>query len=132
MKRIPRFTRIAIVLFVLLLVSFVVLFIFLPPSQGVGPYQEYIIEDVSKPQQFIIPGKLINPVVIRYQIEGVIDKSAIVSFRTETAEYVRIPLKGVVADSAVRDFYENRDLLITYQPIGTKKGHLVIKAALNW
>jgi hypothetical protein len=132
MNRIPRFILIAIVLFVLLLVSFVALFIFLRPSKGVGPYQEYIIEDVSKPQQFIIPGRFINPVVIRYRIEGVIDKSAIVSFQTETAEYVRIPLKGVVADSAVQDFYENKDMLITYQPIGTKKGNLVIKAALDW
>lgn len=91
MNRIAYSTRIAIILFVVLLICFVVLFIFLPPSKGVGPYQEYVIEDVSKTQQFVIPGKFINPVVIRYRIEGVIDKSAIVSFRTETAEYVRIP-----------------------------------------
>jgi hypothetical protein len=47
-------------------------------------------------------------------------------------EYARIPLKGVVADSGVHDFYETKDMLIIYQPQRVRKGHLVIKAALNW
>ncbi len=134
MNRIGEVIRITIMLFFILSTCAVGLFIFLPipTRKGIGPYQEYTVKDVSKSQQFIIPSRFINPIVIRYRIEGVIDESATVTFRTEMAEYARISLKGVVADSAVRDFYESSDMLIIYQPKDTKKGHLVIKAALNW
>lgn len=103
-----------------------------PNDKSIGPYKDFIVDDVSKPQTFIIPARIIPPVVIRYRIEGVVDDSASVSFRTSTYSYAHVKFRGVVADSAVRDYYEMSDLQINYEPKGVKKGHLVIKAALNW
>jgi hypothetical protein len=91
-----------------------------------------VVDDVSKPQTFTIPAQFIPPVVIRYQIEGVLDDSASVTFYTDTHQYGYAKIKGVVADSAVHDFYEKSNMQISYEPRGVKKGHLVIKAALNW
>jgi hypothetical protein len=134
MSRIATTIRIALMLFFILSVCAVGLFIFLPIPirKGVGPYTDYVVRDVSKHQQFVIPSRLISPVVIRYRIEGAVDDSATVTFQTKTSVYARTGVKGVVADSAVHDFYETNDMLITYQPQRVRKGHLVIKAALNW
>lgn len=103
-----------------------------PEDLAIGPYQDFVVDDVSKPQQFIVPARFIPPVVVRYRIEGVVDDSASVSFQTSTYPYGHVKFKGVVADSAVKDFYEMKDMQINYEPKGAKKGHLVIKAALNW
>ena len=134
MSRVAKTIRIALMLFFILSVCAVGLFFFLPIPirKGIGPYTDYVVRDVSKYQQFVIPNRLTLPVVIRYRIEGAVDDSATVTFQTKTSVYARTGVKGVVADSAVHDFYETNDMLIIYQPQRVRKGHLVIKAALNW
>lgn len=103
-----------------------------PDDMSIGPYRDFVVDDVSKPQTFIIPARIIPPVVIRYKVEGVVDGVASVSFHTNTYKYGCVRIKGVVADSAVSDFYEMSDMQISYEPKGVKKGNLVIRAALNW
>ena len=134
MAGLARFIRIMVTLILITMASIVGFIIFSsdPNDTSIGPYQDFVIDNVSKPQTFVIPARIIPPVVIRYRIEGVVDDSASVSFRTSTYPYGQVKFKGVVADSAVRDFYEMSDLQINYEPKGVKKGHLVIKAALNW
>ncbi len=134
MAGLVRFIRIIVGLILVTIVVVIGLFILAndPDDTSIGPYQDFVVDDVSKPQQFIIPARFISPVVLRYRVEGVVDDSASVSFRTNTYPYGYVNFKGVVADSAVSDFYEMSDMQINYEPKGAKKGHLVIKAALNW
>lgn len=134
MSRVAETIRVALMLLFILFICAVGLFIFLPipVRKGVSSYTNYVVRDVSKHQQFVIPGRFVSPVVIRYRIEGAVDDSATVTFQTKTSVYARTGIKGVVADSAVHDFYETNDMLIIYQPQRVRKGHLVIKAALNW
>lgn len=132
MGRVAEPTRIAFMLLLVMSLCAVGLSVFSPIRKGVGPYTDYVVGDVSKYQQFVIPSGFLSPVVVRYRIEGVVDDSASVTFQTKTSEYARIEFKGVVADSAVHDFYENSAMLITYHPKRARKGRLVIRAALNW
>ena len=134
MAGLVRFIRIMVGLILAAIVGLIVLFFLAndPNDTSIGPYRDFVVDDVSKPQQFIIPAQIIPPVVVRYRIEGVVDDSASVSFRTSTYPYGHVKFKGVVADSAIRDFYEMSDMQINYEPKGAKKGHLVIKATLNW
>lgn len=134
MKGLINFIRIIAILVFITVTCVIGLIIFSssPDDLAVGPYQNFVVDDVSKPQQFIIPARFIPPVVIRYRIEGVVDDSASVSFQTSTYPYGHVKFKGVVADSAVSDFYETKDMQINYEPKGAKNGHIVIKAALNW
>ena len=134
MTGLARFIRIMGRLILAAIVGIIVLFFLAngPDDKSIGPYQDFVVDDVSKPQQFIISARIIPPVVVRYRIEGMVDDSASVSFQTNTHPYARVNFKGVVADSAVHDFYEMSDMQINYKPKGAKKGHLIIRAALNW
>lgn len=134
MSRTPVFYPLIAFLFIALIAGGIGLF-FLSiddKDSGIGPYQDFAVKDVSKPQEFILPPQLLPPVVIRYRIEGIVDDSASVSFQTDTYCYSHVKFKGAVADSAVSDFYESREMHINYEPKRVKKGYLVIKAALNW
>ena len=81
-----------------------------PDDTSIGPYQDFVVDDVSKPQTFTIPARIIPPVVVRYRIAGVVDDCAGVSFRMRTYPYGQVKFKGVGSDSAVRDFYAMSDL----------------------
>lgn len=131
---INRRSSVLLVILIILAIGCILGFILFPLGQektGTGPYQDFIVSDVSKPQQFVIPAQP-GPVVIRYRIEGIVNDSAIVSFRTTANQYGYAKFKGAVADSAVHDFYETEDIQIDYKPKGVTKGHITIKAALNW
>lgn len=105
---------------------------YLVDSDRPNPLVEYVVQDVAKPQEFIIPARLINPVVLRAKVEGVVDDSVSVHFKTAIGYYLAFSGKGVISDSAVCDFYETKDIHIIYEPHGAKKGQLVIRATLNW
>ncbi len=120
----------AILVFTVLLAMIVISH--LVDSDKPNPLTEYVVQDVSKPQEFVIPARLINPVVLRAKVEGVVDDSVSIHFKTAIGYYLSFNGKGVISDSAVCDFYETKDIRIIYEPHGAKKGRVVIKATLNW
>lgn len=93
-------------------------------------YETFIVTDVSKPQQFVLPGRLFYAVWLDYKIEGFVDDSITVCFNTERYDYESMRFKGKVETSNKRDFYETEDIIITYVPNKAKKGNLIIKACI--
>ena len=98
----------------------------------IGPprYETFVVTDVSKPQQFVLPGRLFYAVWLDYKIEGFVDDSMTVCFNTERYDYENTSLKGKLNINNKRDFYETEDIIITYVPNRAKKGNLTIKACI--
>lgn len=97
---------------------------------GPPPYETFVVTDVSKPQQFVLPGRSFYAVWLDYKIEGFVDDSITVCFNTERYDYENTSFKGKLKISNKRDFYETEDITITYVPNKAKKGNLTIKACI--
>lgn len=95
------------------------------------PHYQFEVKDVSKQQQFVVPGRSrLHAISLVYEIEGVVDDSAVVRFRAHHYDQEDIHIIGPVKLHYTRDAYEADDIIIDYIPMKAKKGEITLRLSV--